>query len=185
MSAYWGASNNGPWGSGNQGYSKWMSGGAGAGTVVWDGGASLKKPPAPQQAPGLQPPGPFDWASQMQAPAANPHITTGITARPVYNQQQINGALSKFSSMAPPATGGPLGNTAANLYGQEAGRARLNADRGFSAANADMLLKSQTAQSQAGLGWGRLANQQNSLADNQSLNQDQLSLALLRALGVM
>lgn len=182
-------STNGPWGNGNQGYASWNPSGPAGGQVMF--GPSTFSPMtyqqkygAPQQA---QPQAnPYDLFSgvQQQAPRQM-NVSSGIEARPVYNQQQMNSALSKYSSMAPAHTDGPLGKAAANLYGQQAGRARVAADRNFTQANAQTLLQTENGRAQSGLGWGRLGNQQAALADNQALNQQQMGLALLRQMGIL
>jgi hypothetical protein len=181
----------GPWGTGNHGYTQWNPSGKAGGQVTFGGGSF--RPMTYQQANGPQQPAQqsqpvqqgIDWGSLMgnqQPQSALPATTTiqsGISARPIYNQTQINGALSRYSSMAPKPSSGPLGGSAAQLYNQESGRARLNTDRQFSSENANALLRSQVARSQSGLGWGNLSQQQQQLASGQQLNQQQLGLALL------
>lgn len=187
--SYWGASNNGPWGSGNQGYTRWMSGGPGAGTVFF-GDGQIKpfnptwagEPQPQQQAP--RPPA-MNFGSLMPPVPSQQNVTTGINVRPIATDSQVNAALSKYGSMKPRVSSGPLGNTAQQLYSQQAQGARVAADRDMSAANEKFNLASATANSGAGLGWANLGNRNQYLADNQNVYNQQTALSLLRALGVV
>ena len=98
---------------------------------------------------------------------------------------QVNAALSKYGSMKPRASTGPLGNTAQQLYSQQAQGARVAADRDMSAANEKFKLASSIANSGAGLGWAGLGNRNQYLSDNQNISQQQQAISLLRALGAI
>lgn len=190
--------NNGPWGTGNHGYTSWNSR---TGAVTYGGtpqngpkiigiknGVMLYDRPVQQAAPqSQQQEAPIDWTkllsggdgSSNAAPAIN--ITSGIQAGPVYNQQQTANATARYNAMRPQGQGA----TTNALYSQYADQARLGTSRNISAGNASQLLNSESARSGAGLRWaGMGANNSDAVsAHRQRLNQQ--ALTLLRVLGVM
>lgn len=181
--------NNGPWGTGmHPGYTAWSSRN---GQVTFNPQSTFN-PQTYQQAYGQRPqaqsamtaPPSIDWASLLglggNKQGQTPHITTSIQARPIYGQTQVNDTLGQYGNFMPQG-----GGTAANLYKQEAQRARINADRTMTGENANMLLGSQKARSDAGLRWGAVTNQQNQLNNAIGADQQGYAMALLRAIGAI
>lgn len=100
------------------------------------------------------------------------NVTTGVTATPLKMDSSAYGQMK------------PQGPMASQLYSNLAGRSKLSNDRSMSAANAQQMLSAETQRSNAGLGWGQLANQNAMESGLNQMRQQNTALSLLQALGV-
>lgn len=152
-------------------------------------------PQAPaQQQPAQRPP--LSMGTNYGAGINGANITTGIDAGPVYNPQQVQGALQRFkdASAAPmPQLGLPtnaqqqadLSGRYAGSMGYQAQNLGTDAEREMAFGNAQQLLASQRGRAQAGTQWGNLAARLGEIGSAEDILRRNSSLSLLGALGIL